>query len=154
MTDWIDNLNAQRVEEERRRMHHSEVFGPEAGRMWRAVVAQIKHDADKLNKTALQAIKDNMRINGRELIPSDDTLFVDNLVYPALYLDVRLDTSSQSIHIHQLRRESMEGRGAQTDERILLELDPDDQIVIKDADGNRLTVECVSKYVLGRFLNR
>ena len=95
-----------------------------------------------------------MRINGRELIPSGHTLFVDNLLYPAIYLDVRLDPHAQSIHIHQLRRESMEGRGKQTDERLSLELDPNDQIVIKDPNGNRLTAEGVSKYVLGRFINR
>ena len=95
-----------------------------------------------------------MRINGRELIPSSNTLFVDNLVYPALYLDVQLDTHEQSINIHQLRRESMEGRGTKTDERLSLELDPNDQIVIKDPHGNRITVEGVSKYVLGRFINR
>src|SRR6185436_12403141 len=154
MADWIDSLNKERAEEEGRRQHHEEVFAPAAERKWREIVAQIKSDADKLSRTARDAIKDNMRINGRELIPSGDTLFVDNLVYPAIYLDVRLDTHAQSIHIHQLLRESMEGRGKQTDERLSLELDPNDQIVIKDPNGNRLTAEGVSKYVLGRFINR
>lgn len=154
MADWIDNLNKEREEEEGRRQHHGEVFAPAAARKWQEIVAQIKSDADKLSRTARDAIKDNMRINGRELIPSGDTLFVDNLVYPAIYLDIQLDTRAQCIHIHQLRRDSMEGRGTKTDERLSLELDPNDQIVIKDPHGNRITVEGVSKYVLGRFINR
>lgn len=117
------------------------------------LVAQIRHDADKLNKTAGPALKGDIEINRRELIPNEGTLNVDNLTFPAIYLAIRLDTSAQSIHVHQLRRE-MEGMSEETDERLLLELDANDQIVIKDASGTRLDIAGVSKNVLARFLNR
>lgn len=154
MTDWIDNSNDQYMEEQRRQLHFDQVFGPMASRTWQAFVARINHDADKLNKNSLPRIKDKMRINGRDLIPSGDTLNVDNIAFPAIYLDVRLDTGARSIHIHQLYRESLEGKGKQTDERLLLELDVNDQIIIKDSTGKQLTVEEASRYVLGRFLDR
>ena len=57
MADWIDNLNKERAAEESRRQHHEEVFAPAAERKWQEIVAQIKSDADKLSRTARDAIK-------------------------------------------------------------------------------------------------
>ena len=121
------------------------------GRLFRL---RIRHDVDKLSRTAPQAIKAEFQINGRDILPHRGTLHVDNLAFPSLYLDISLDTGAKSIHVHQLRRESMEGRATETDERLLLDLDPNDDLIIKDADGKVLQIEDVSKFVLRRFLYR
>jgi len=154
MTDWIDEENAKRTAQEKEQERFWSIFPAVANRWWQALVIRIKQDAEKLNQTSRPAIKGEMRINGRELIPTEDTLYVDNLAFPALYLDIRLDVGARSIHIHQLRRESLEGRGRETDERLTLDLDTINDLAIKDSEGNSLSLEDASKYILRRFLNR
>jgi hypothetical protein len=154
MTDWIDASNEQHIKEEQRRADHRQIFYALSGRKWEALTRQIRHDADKLNSVASSRIKDKMRVNGRGSTPGDLTLHVDNIAFPAIYLDIHLDRDAESIHIHQLRRESDEGNSAETDERILLVLTKENEMVIRDVNGKPLSIEETSKYILGRFLDR
>lgn len=148
MADWIDDLNDADKIKERKREHFWQVFGPQAGRIWEALVAQIQHDVNKLNKTR----STDIRINDRELIPTSEMLFIDKLAFPAVRLTIQLDTGARSIKISQTRKETPSSDYIDTIDRLDLDLLDDDQIEIKTSKGQVLVVEGASAYILTRCL--
>jgi len=154
MTDWIDEENAKRKVRSKGQRHFREVFPAMAERLWEHLAAHLKQDAGKLSKVFPAEIKDSLRVNGREQMPHGNQLFIDNLALPSIYLDIRLDSSARSIRINELRREALESKGRESHQRLLLELDGNDEIVIKDTEGEILSIDEVSKYILERFLRK
>jgi len=152
MTDWIDDFGKQLEDQEAQRAHYREVFPAQANRVWRTLVAQIRHDASRLNAKYLPIMKGEIKINDRELIPNDNELYVDKLAFPAIRLTLRLNTSAGGITIDQTRKETVEGSYGETSERLELQLTSSDQITIKDSNGQEFTIEDASKYILERFL--
>ena len=148
MTDWIDDLNEADKIKQKKREHFWEVFGPQAGRTWEVLVAQIRHDAEKLNRTRGTDIK----INDRELIPTLGTLYIDKLSFPAVRLTIQLDIGAQSIKISQTRKETPEADYRDTLDRLDLGLLDDDQIEIKSSQGQTLYPEGASRNILERCL--
>ena len=153
-TDWIDEESAKNQAQSQARQHFWEVFPAMAERLWEHLTARLTQDAGRLSKVFPAEIKEAMLVNGRERVPQRNQLFIDNQAYPAIYLDIQLDSPGRSIRINELRRESLESKGWESHQRLLLELDSNDEIVIKDIEGEILSVDEVSKFILERFLRK
>jgi hypothetical protein len=156
MTDWIDELKSGEATEQLAQERYWQVFPALLDRAWNNIKAQIKADAQKLNETRPGSLKGDIRVDGRDMIPQPSMLYVDNLVFPAIYLTIDCNTYGKYIKIHQLYRESFEGHGHEKDEYMNLDLDRDERLVITDqTTGRRLEdAATVSQYILSRFLNR
>jgi hypothetical protein len=154
MTDWIDDFDNDSSNSRKRQEHRRQIFGPKARRIWEALVAQIQHDAARMNAASnvKAAMKGTIEINNRELIPGDSELNVDKPFIPSVYLDINLDTGAESIKIAQRRKETFEGDSRSTNERLNLQLTDGDEMFITDANGQHLTIEKASEYILRRFL--
>lgn len=153
MTDWIDDFYNKHTAAQADQARYSQTFPGMAARVWEALVSQIKLDINKLNAVMFPP-NEGIRLNGREMTPMREQLFIDRPILPSLYLNVQLDIGGQSIKILQSRAESIEGPAVDTNERLSLSLDSRNGVVIQDASGQLLDIAGSSKYLLSRFLNR
>jgi hypothetical protein len=156
MSEWIDRLEERQQYLDQHRHHRSQIFGPMAQRKWEALVPQIQGDVGDLNER--QAIRSSL-LNGEILIneqssPGRHEMNLTKLAFPRISLTVTLDSHAQSIRIHQVRQETDEGDKIATNDRLLLHLDNNDQMSVRDRNGKWLETEQVSEYILTKFLEK
>ncbi|MEW6211025.1 MAG: hypothetical protein AB1631_21855 [Acidobacteriota bacterium] len=152
MSDWIDKYLYDYQEQAQQQENRRQALYALGQRYWESLGAVIRRDATKLNAKAMSLLKSEIEINKRSLVPTSDELNVDRLAFPAIRLTIRLDLHAESIKITQSRKETPESDYDESTERLQLDVSREGQLVIKDANGKRLTIEEVSQYILGRFL--
>jgi hypothetical protein len=157
MSEWIDKLEACQQYLHQNALRRGQIFGPMAARQWEALELQLQRDVADLNKShyIMQALLlcGEISINAQSS-SSPHELNLAKRGFPQITLTVTPDSNAQSIKIHQVRKETLEGDEIATVDRLQLHLNHKEQMSIRDRNGKELEIGQVSEYILRKFLEK
>jgi hypothetical protein len=161
MNNWVDELFRQMEEEEARRKHILATLPGEINEFWSALQNTLRANIEKVNSHF------ERKIGSIELkVEEPSTIKIMKLEYPAYYIDLILDYPADHEDIlvpHGgiiIRREvafSLDTVRQFPDERLTLELGPEDDLVIqgnKEPIPRREATQRISKFILVPIVRR